>query len=234
MPHRQPVARARDHAFIPSILGLVLALLFAAPGPATAQNLSEYRVQIQRIELCRNAACTNTILLGAGADSFDIAGSAPPGGAVGSFGDVVRPTVGDSFSHMAVTVSRTIQANGVANNNAACATQAGSNGAVGAAAAGGAVATRGSASLVIPSAAVIGVDLESSPGTLTFAQSLAWVGGNQNTAASARLIYALSAPYTAQPEPPAVNVTFNTNGALQDIGGCTLIPLDPDVRVTIR
>ncbi|MCR9219022.1 MAG: hypothetical protein NXI21_02235 [Alphaproteobacteria bacterium] len=232
MSHRQPSMRTRHRPLVKLVLGLALAAFLAEP--VTAQNLSEYRVQIERIELCRDATCTDTILLGAGADSFDIAGSAPPGGAVGSFGDVVRPTVGDTFSHMAVTVSRTIQANGIANNNPTCATQAGSNGAIGAAAAGGAAATRGSARLVIPSAAVIGVDLENSPGTLTFAQSLAWVGGNQNTAASARLIYALSAPFTAQAEPPAIDVTFNTNGALQDIGGCTLIPLDPDVRVTIQ
>lgn len=198
-----------------------------------AQNLTQYQIQLEKVEACFDATCTNTFVLAESPRQFDIAGGAGQNAPVGSFSEVVRPTVGDTFTHIAVTVSRTVQVTGTAFNNAACNTQAGVNGAIGASAAGGAGAA-GSASLVIPSNAVIGVDLESNPGSLSFAQSLNWVGGNQNTAPSARVVYALATPYTCTGEPPEINVTFNTNAAIQDIGGCNLIPRDPDVSVTFN
>jgi len=202
--------------------------------PGTAAQPSIYNVTITKAELCHSSACSNPFLLGAGNKSFNIA-SASAGADVGSFVDISQIPLFQTWTHVRVTISSTISVGGTwtDGDGDACGTsnaaQASGHAAVYSASAGG---TAAAANFVIPNVGFSGITQADFDGF-----NLSKAGG----AATATVLYPLSAPYVCKGVMPHIAVKFNTASALGYVAGtnggantaCQAFPRPPDVSITV-
>lgn len=213
-------------------VGLLPNISIAAQG-----DVSEYNVTIYKIELCSDSNCTKSLTLSDNTFQADIANSAA-GAEVGNMALNFTPTIGDSFTHIAMTISRTFTVTGEWNAAGGCTTSA-----AGAAykLATGAVAAAASITMYIADGTATGytVDLGQSAnwGNLDNAVALTWVDGTHATATQAKIVYTLTTPYTVSDTPPDVKVTINTQNTVAQFAACGANSLgikDPSFEFSIN
>ena len=95
--------------------------VMAVDGPA-----SIYKIVIRKIELCDNtstiASCENPVILFSGtSDAMDIAAT-EAGAAAGSLGSLANAKFGTSYSHLQITMNRSMRISGSANPDAGAST----------------------------------------------------------------------------------------------------------------
>ena len=82
---------------------LTFSNAYAASGTGEA---TEYRVTLKKVELCNDAACTTTVLVGERDMLADIA-AADAGATVGNFASTAG-IPGGTYTHIRITISRSI------------------------------------------------------------------------------------------------------------------------------
>ena len=224
-----------------TFLALGLAVLpFAPMGLAQAQVFgaaTTYNVSVQQVELCRSAACADPVPLGDGALSFDIAGVGV-GAAVGAYADTATLATGDVFTHVRVSLSRTIEVVGQTadpgNVGGNCVTDgtAGATNAGAVLAPGGASAT---SNLVVPDVNAIG-------GAAPTAGQYAAENITLDNAATFSFLIEFAAPVTVGDTPPLIDVAFSTANAVGSAdsngvvagGNCIMFPGVPSVTISVE
>ena len=115
---------------------LFLSLLFLPKVNAGTGPASEYKITMTLLELCDSTssltACNNPVVIGSGTSGVvDIAGTTA-GEAAASYGSLSTVPIGTTFTHMQITMNRSITATGSANDTAGtpdqCFTKTNSNG----------------------------------------------------------------------------------------------------------
>lgn len=205
----------------------------AIPGAATAAT--RYDVTVNKVELCSDATCSTAVVLGSGDSVFNIA-SVSAGAQIGSYARTTGLPIGQTFTHLRVTIDSEFVIAGQGNDNGAqvCGTDstnaASNHTAVGTGIVGGGAGSGTAQTLFIP-------DVGSQAGNPTLGD---YAGFNMVKAdgGDAVITYPLTAAYTVQPQPPVVEVIFNTSQALGLVqtgaGTCGVFPRPPDVTITIR
>lgn len=219
----------------------LFAVVVAAVGfthAASAQTTgtpSEYSVSVSKIELCTEATCATPFVLGAGAQAFNIA-SAAVGGQLGSYASATNWPVGTMFSHIRVTMSRTIGITGSVTavpgvggtGNCATTANASANGTTaGVGTNTGAAAL--SQSLYVPDVGAFAgqptAGAYSANGITLSGTSFTWLA-------------ALPQSISVTTQPPSLKVSFNVTNALgafnDGAGGCSMIPQPPSVAVAFN
>ena len=116
---------------------LFLSLLFLPKVNAGTGPASEYKITMTLLELCDSTssltACNNPVVISSGTSGVvDIAGTTA-GEAAASYGSLSTVPIGTTFTHMQITMNRSITATGNANDTAGspdqCFTKTNSNGA---------------------------------------------------------------------------------------------------------
>ena len=115
---------------------LFLSLLFLPKVNAGTGPASEYKITMTLLELCDSTssltACNNPVVISSGTSGVvDIAGTTA-GEAAASYGSLSTVPIGTTFTHMQITMNRSITATGSANDTAStpdqCFTKTNSNG----------------------------------------------------------------------------------------------------------
>lgn len=215
-------------SFVSSVSVLALSLGVTSTALAAQGDVVTYQINLKKVELCTDKYCSDTYTVSTDQKTVNIA-SANAGAEAGNMAVTTAPTYGKTYSHVGLTMSREFQVRGVSSESDCVTTGNGAigtlaNGDDGANTPGGAASSTNGASTVsmfINSSAVYGVDLglEANWGNLINAAALTWVGGDQNTAPDARVVYALTAPYTVKESPPTITVTINTQNTIFDESG---------------
>ncbi len=208
--------------------GVVGSLLAGASGTHAAQgDVAVYEVTIKQIELCTDLYCTDTFVVSSDQQNLDIA-SANAGAEAGAMASTTKPTIGKTYTHVGVTISRAFQVRGVSRNTNCVTT---TNGAIGTAAGGEDGVNAGGTANNVDGASTVtmyinsdgvytnNIGLEANWGDLNDAVALTWVGGDQNSAPDARIVYALTAAYTVKETPPVITVTIDTQNTIYDLQG---------------
>ena len=236
---------------------LFLSLLFLPKVNAGTGPASEYKITMTLLELCDSTssltACNNPVVIGSGTSGVvDIAGTTA-GEAAASYGSLSSVPLGTTFTHMQITMNRSITATGNANDTAGspdqCFTKTNSNGANDSNAAGHA-STASSATLFMGYIGTVNGDATNS----------ATAGDGTGTSRAATTVtseddflehrVALTTPLTIKAgEFPTVKIAFGTAnaiGAQGDMsagggGACTagtaaigLFGAAPDVTITFE
>ncbi|MGB0684335.1 MAG: hypothetical protein ACPGOV_16640 [Magnetovibrionaceae bacterium] len=206
--------------------------------PGNFANASAYDISLTRIELCQDAACTNSFVIGTGSQTFDIAGVGA-GSDVGSYVDISGIPIGETWTHVRATLSTTITvtASGTDDQGTACCTDAtdttSSHTALGVGTNGACTATR--QSLVVPNVDGFGASLPSSDDYQGFNIS------KSDNASTMTIVYPLAEPYVCKGEMPIIEVKFDTQSTLKffDTNGagagnqCRLYPMPPTVTIAV-
>lgn len=220
--------------FALSISAMILTTEAHAVIPGTASQPSTYQLTISQIELCQDAACTNSFLIGSGNQSFDIA-STNAGAEIGGYVDISGIPLHQRWSHVRATISTTISvgATWTDGNGDACGTsnaaQASGHAAVYSASVGG---TATPANFIIPN---VGFN------TIVQADYDGFNLSKANGAGTATITFPLSKPYQCKGIMPRIEVQFNTASAFGFINGtaggvgtaCQAFPRPPDVTITV-
>lgn len=236
---------------------LFLSLLFLPKVNAGTGPASEYKITMTLLELCDSTssltACNNPVVIGSGSSGVvDIAGTTA-GEAAASYGSLSTVPIGTTFTHMQITMNRSITATGSANDTAGtpdqCFTKTNSNG-TNAANAGGHASTASSATLFMGYIGTVNGDATNS----------ATAGDGTGTSRAATTVtsgddflehrVALTTPLTIKAgQFPTVKIAFGTDnaiGAQGDMsagggGACTagtaeigLFGAAPDVTITFE
>ena len=202
--------------------------------PGTAAQPSTYEITIEQVELCQDAACATSFLIGSGTEAFDIANSAA-GAEVGGYVDISGIPLFQTWTHVRVTISTTISvgATWTDGDGDACGTsnaaQVSGHAAVYAASAGG---TAAAADFVIPN---VGFS------TIVQADYDGFNLSKANGAASATITFPLTTPYTCTGVMPRIEVQFDTDSAFGFVPGtaagvgtaCQAFPRPPEVTITV-
>ena len=212
---------------------------------AATSEVTEYIVTMNKIELCSDLDCSKAEVLSDTSFEADIAGN-EAGAGVGSMPLNFTPTIGDTFSYIAITLNRTFTITGEWSSGAStCSTAtAGAN----VKNATGQASTPGtSISMYIADDTTsangsydIDIGVSANWGQLGWAKALTWVDGSATTATQARVIYSLAKPYTVTTSPPQIAITINTEGTIAQNGSiaCTsafaLMIKDPDFQFSIQ
>ncbi len=234
--------------------GVVCSILAGASGAYAAQgDVAVYQVTIKQIELCTDLYCTESFVVSSDQQDLDIA-SASAGAEAGAMASTAKPAIGKTYTHVGITMSRAFQIRGVSRNSDCVTTGDGAigtraNGDDGANTPGGSANSVDGASTIttyIHSDAVYPNDIgqEANWGDLVNAVALTWVGGDQNSAPDARIVYALTSSYTVKETAPVITVTIDTQNTIYDgSGNCgdglvnadqaALNIVDPIVNMTI-
>ena len=101
---------------------LFLSLLFLPKVNAGTGPASEYKITMTLLELCDSTssltACNNPVVISSGTSGVvDIAGTTA-GEAAASYGSLSTVPIGTTFTHMQITMNRSITATGSANDTA--------------------------------------------------------------------------------------------------------------------
>ena len=213
--------------------------------PATG-DATEYIVEVQKVELCEDSACSTSTTVGDTSASFNIASSSA-GAEVGSFAKTTGLPLGTTFTHLRVTVSRTFTITGsVTTDNGDCMTDGGTDASATQLLVGKLTGSAVSTSMFLPNTGSYGatdgtrdgdvgssnIDMDySSP---QFAISMPVSGS------TAAMIYQLANPYTVKFKSPLIKVKFQTNDAIgafrldaaTDV--CSMYPEEPLVSIDIQ
>ena len=213
--------------------------------PATG-DATEYIVELQKVELCEDSACSTSTTVGDTSASFNIASSAA-GAEVGTFAKTTCLPLGTTFTHLRVTVSRTFTITGsVTTDNGDCMTDGGTDASATQLLVGKLTGSAVSTSMFLPNTGSYGatdgtrdgdvgssnIDMDySSP---QFAISMTVSGS------TAAMIYQLANPYTVKFKSPLIKVKFKTKDAVgafrldaaTDV--CSMYPEEPLVSIDIQ
>ena len=242
------------------LLGLKVSSFAEVTGPAAV-----YKVTMKKVELCTASTsvtdCQNSIVIGSGDQEVDIA-SVGAGSAAAAYGDPALLPLGETYTHMRVTVDRkfVMKSQTVldpAGDAEGCVTMATSATLYGAA-----EATRKYTHRIshadekgLGDAEEMNIYLEndsytlctngtcgagssntndySSPSVATFQET-----HDADTGDDHMLVYELSSPYTVALIPPTIDISFGTSSALGTFtaaaGRCAFFADEPAVTITIK
>ena len=252
----------RFFAFI-VLVKLLLVLFIANSYAATVKGAaSVYKVTMKKVELCTGSTgvtvCTGAVVIGEGAKTVDIA-AVDAGAVAGSYGDAALLPLGETYTHMRVTIDRkfTVKTSTAINTAAtpdACVTQAATDTLYGDTEA----ARKYTHAISIPDD---GTAAEMNPYltndsylVCTNATCSANNGGSTNDYTSPTyatymeghasdfgeehvMIYALTSPYTVSLIPPTIDISFGTQEAIgaSDVGSrCLMLAFEPVCTITIK
>ena len=245
---------------------LFLFLVFNSQAASTTGQADVYKVTMKKVELCTAStsvsSCVGSVTLGDTSKVVDIA-SVSAGAAAASFGDPALLPLGETYTHMRVTIDRkfTIQADlevsGVTDN---CTTTAALSGSAypggslsdnekydttpiladGGTAAEAELYLKNDQMKVCGNAACTGVG---DANTITYAQGTGsstyqTQHADGSTSDDHVMIYTLSSPYTVSLTPPIIDIGFGTSAAIKatEVGTdfCMFDPQEPVVTITIQ
>jgi len=247
------------------LVKLLLVLFIANSYAATVKGAaSVYKVTMKKVELCTGSTgvtvCTGAVVIGEGAKTVDIA-AVDAGAVAGSYGDAALLPLGETYTHVRVTIDRkftikTAAAIDTGGTPDACVTQAATNTLYG-----GpensrifthaiTVADDGTAAemnlyltndsyLVCTNATCSAnnggstVDY-TSPTYATYMESHSADTGTEHI-----MIFTLTTPYTVALIPPTIDISFGTQEAIgaTDPGSgsrCMMIAFEPVCTITIK
>ncbi len=233
---------------------------------STTGLASVYKVTMKKVELCTAStsvsSCVGAVVIGNTEKVVDIA-SVNAGAAAASYGDPALLPLGETYTHMRVTIDRkfTIQADlevsGVTDN---CTTTAALSGSAypagslsdnekydttpiladGGTAAEAELYLKNDQMKVCGNAACTGVG---DANTITYAQgsgssTYQTQHADGSTSDDHVMVYTLSSPYTVSLTPPVIDISFGTSAAIKatDVGSnfCMFDPQEPVVTITIQ
>ena len=244
------------------LVKLLLVLFIANSYAATVKGAaSVYKVTMKKVELCTGSTgvtvCTGAVVIGSGAQTVDIA-SVDAGAVAGSYGNAALLPLGETYTHMRVTIDRkfvikTSSAIDTGGTPDACVTQAATT-----ALYGGTEASRKfTHAITVPddgTAAEMNTYLQNdsylicanatcsstydatndytSPTYATYMESHSADTGTEHV-----MIFTLTNPYTVSMQPPTVDISFGTQEAIgaSDVGArCLMIAFEPVCTITIK
>ncbi len=245
---------------------LFLFLVFNSQAASTTGQADVYKVTMKKVELCTAStsvsSCVGSVTLGDTSKVVDIA-SVSAGAAAATFGDPALLPLGETYTHMRVTIDRkfTVQADlevtGVADN---CTTTAALSGSAypggslsdnekydttpiladGGTAAEAELYLKNDQMKVCGNAACTG---KGDANTITYAQgsgssTYQTQHADGSTSDDHVMVYELSTPYTVALIAPTIDISFGTSAAIKatDVGGnfCMFDPQEPVVTITIN
>ena len=254
----------RFFAFI-VLVKLLLVLFIANSYAATVKGAaSVYKVTMKKVELCTGSTgvtvCTGAVVIGEGAKTVDVA-AVDAGAVAGSYGDAALLPLGETYTHVRVTIDRkftvktsaAIDTGGDPDN---CVTQAATDTLYGTTEAARkythaiTLADDGTAAemntylqndsyKVCLGAATCastadGTNDYTSPTYATYMES-----HDADTGTEHVMIFALTAPYTVALIPPTIDISFGTQEAIgaTDPGSgarCLMIAFEPVCTITMK
>jgi len=251
----------RFFAFI--VLVKLLLVLFIANSYAVKGAATVYKVTMRKVELCTGSTgvdnCDNAVVIGSGDKVIDIA-AVDAGAVAGSYGNAALLPLGETYTHMRVTIDRkfvikTSSAIDTGGTPDACVTQAATDTLYGDTEAARkfthaiTVADDGTAaemdtylqndSYKICADATCSSTYDAtndytSPTYATYMESHSADTGTEHV-----MIYELTAPYTVSLIPPTIDISFGTQeaiGATDPNSGsrCMIIAFEPVCTITIK
>ena len=244
------------------LVKLLLVLFIANSNAATVKGAaSVYKVTMKKLELCTASTgvtvCTGAVVLGEGAKVVDIA-AADAGAVAGTYGNAALLPLGETYTHMRVTILRkfTVKTSAAIDTGGtpdACVTQAATTALYGGTEASRkfthaiTVADDGTAaemnlyltndSYKICTNATCGATSNStndytSPTYATYMES-----HDADTGTEHVMIYALTSPYTVALIPPTIDISFGTAeaiGAADVDARCLMLAFEPVCTITIK
>ena len=250
--------------FISSVLSLFL--VFNSQAASTTGQADVYKVTMKKVELCTAStsvsSCVGSVTLGDTSKVVDIA-SVSAGAAAATFGDPALLPLGETYTHMRVTIDRkfTIKADlevsGVTDN---CTTTAALSGSAypggslsdnekydttpiladGGTAAEAELYLKNDQMKVCGNAACTG---KGDANTITYAQgsgssTFQTQHAEGSTSDDHVMVYELSTPYKVALIAPTIDISFGTSAAIKatDVGSnfCMFDPQEPVVTITIK
>ena len=246
---------------------MIMFFSFTTLNAASTTGLaSVYKVTMKKVELCTAStsvsSCVGAVVIGNTEKVVDIA-SVNAGAAAASYGDPALLPLGETYTHMRVTIDRkfTIQADlevsGVTDN---CTTTAALSGSAYPAGdlsdnekydttpilADGGTAAEAELYLKNDQMKVCGNAACSAVGdanTITYAQgsgssTYQTQHADGSTSDDHVMVYTLTSPYTVSLTPPIIDISFGTSAAIKatDVGSnfCMFDPQEPVVTITIQ
>ena len=251
----------RFFAFI-VLVKLLLVLFITSSNAATVKGAaSVYKVTMKKLELCTASTgvtvCTGAVVIGEGAKTVDIA-SVDAGAIAGSYGNAALLPLGETYTHMRVTIDRkfvikTSSAIDTTGTPDACVTQAATDTLYGDTEAARkythaiTLADDGTAaemntylqndSYKICTSADCDATADSTndytdPTYATYMES-----HDGDTGAEHVMIFKLTSPYTVSMQPPIINISFGTQEAIgaTEVGTrCLMLAFEPVCTITIK
>lgn len=213
--------------------------------PATG-NATEYIVEVQKVELCEDSACSTSTTVGDTSASFNIASSSA-GAEVGKFAKTTGLPLGTTFTHLRATVSRTFTISGsVTTDNGDCMTDGGTDASATQLLVGKLTGSAVSTSMFLPNTGSYGAtdgtrdgDVGSSNIDMDYS-SPQYAISMTVSGSTAVMIYKLANPYTVKFKSPLIKVKFKTKDAVgafrldaaTDV--CSMYPEEPLVSIDIQ
>ena len=251
----------RFFAFIVLVKSLLVLFITVSNAATVKGAASVYKVTMKKLELCTASTgvtvCTGAVVIGSGAQEVDIA-AVGAGAVAGSYGDVALLPLGETYTHMRVTILRkfTVKTKTAIDTGAtpdACVTQAATDTLYGDTEAARkfthaiTVADDGTAaemnlyltndSYSICTNATCGATTGStndytSPTYATYMES-----HDSDTGTEHIMVYALTTPYTVSLIPPTIDISFGTAEAIgaSNVGSrCLMLAFEPVCTITIK
>jgi len=247
------------------LVKLLLVLFIANSNAATVKGAaSVYKVTMKKLEMCTASTgvtvCTGAVVIGEGEKVVDVA-AVDAGAVAGSYGNAALLPLGETYTHMRVTIDRkfviktsaAIDTTGDGPDN--CVTQAATDEAYGTTEA----ARKYTHAITLAddetaaemntylqndsylvctnatcSATAAGTNDYTSPTYATYMES-----HDADTGTEHIMIFKLTTPYTVSMQPPTVDISFGTQEAIgaTDPGGgsrCLMIAFEPVCTITMK
>jgi len=245
------------------LVKLLLVLFITSSNAATVKGAaSVYKVTMKKLELCTGSTgvtvCTGAVVIGEGAKTVDIA-SVDAGAVAGSYGDAALLPLGETYTHMRVTIVRkfTVKTESAIDTTGtpdACVTQAATDTLYGDTEAARkfthaiTVADDGTAaemntylqndSYIVCTNATCSANNGGSTNDYTDPTYATYMESHDaDTGTEHVMIYALTSPYTVPMKPPTVDISFGTQeaiGAVNVGSRCMMIAFEPVCTITIK
>ena len=213
--------------------------------PATG-DATEYIVELQKVELCEDSACSTSTTVGDTSASFNIASSSA-GAEVGKFAKTTGLPLGTTFTHLRATISRTFTISGsVTTDNGDCMTDGGTDASATQLLVGKLTGSAVSTSMFLPNTGSYGAtdgtrdgDVGSSNIDMDYSSPQHAISMTVS-GSTAVMIYKLASPYTVKFKSPLIKVKFKTNDAVgafrldAETDVCSMYPEEPLVSIDIQ
>jgi len=252
----------RFFAFI-FLVKLLLVLFIANSYAATVKGAaSVYKVTMKKVELCTGSTgvtvCTGAVVIGEGAKTVDVA-AVDAGAVAGSYGDAALLPLGETYTHMRVTIDRkfvikTSSAIDTTGDADACVTQAATDTLYGSTEAARkythaiTLADDGTAaemnlyltndSYLVCTNATCSANNGGSTNDYTSPTYATYMESHDaDTAQEHVMIYTLTTPYTVSLIPPTIDISFGTAEAIgaSDVGSrCLMLAFEPVCTITMN
>ena len=245
------------------LVKLLLVLFITSSNAATVKGAaSVYKVTMKKLELCTASTgvtvCTGAVVIGEGAKTVDVA-AVDAGAVAGSYGDAALLPLGETYTHMRVTILRkfTVKTSAAIDTGGtpdACVTQAATT-----ALYGGTEASRKFTHAITVAddgtAAEMNLYLTNDSYLVcTNATCSANNGGSTNdytsptyatymeshdadTGTEHIMIFKLTSPYTVSMQPPTIDISFGTQEAIGAVNvgtRCLMLAFEPVCTITIK